>query len=252
MKWFKHLTGSLNNSIIFEAIEKFGSDGYLVFFGTLELMADEFDVHNPGEIILSMKKLRKNLQLSRQKTVKILAFFDKKAKEKLTKKQSFFATVEGDKVKLYSPRLKQLTDEYTRKELAKMSGVCQDIVRSLSGATETETETEVLKQLRGHCKNLNKIAKSDQVKFNSYAFFNTILLKGKCPPKLAVEVAQGLIKGWPTMRTNPYALGNAIYKTRLQNYNERNSIDDALNFKKTWTDWTETKQAKQLIKGIIK
>ena len=78
MKWFKHLTGSLNNSDIFEAIERFGSDGYLVFFGTLELMADEFDPKNPGISRISTKKLTKNLQLSRQKTVKILKYFHEK------------------------------------------------------------------------------------------------------------------------------------------------------------------------------
>ena len=90
MKWFKHLTGSLNNSIIAQAIEIFGGDGYLVFFGILEMMADEFDVQDPGKVVLRMKKVRRNLQLSRQKTVKILAFFDQKAKEKPLKTQSFF------------------------------------------------------------------------------------------------------------------------------------------------------------------
>ena len=50
MKWFKHLSGSLNNSIIAESIELFGGDGYLVFFGILEMISDEFDIYNPGKL----------------------------------------------------------------------------------------------------------------------------------------------------------------------------------------------------------
>ncbi len=57
MKWYKHLSGSLNNSFTFDLVEKFGGDGYMVFFGTLEIMADEFDIHNPGLSCISIKKL---------------------------------------------------------------------------------------------------------------------------------------------------------------------------------------------------
>jgi len=124
MKWFKHLTGSLNNSIIFEAIEKFGGDGYLVFFGTLELMADEYDIFNPGENTFSLKKLSKNLQISRRKLVKILHFFDRKAseyREKSKKNVSLCATINGDTVELNCPRLRELCDEYTQKQITKLS-----------------------------------------------------------------------------------------------------------------------------------
>jgi len=143
VKWYKHLSGSLNDSLIFEAIEKFGSDGYLVFFGVLELMADEFDIYNPGKNIISLKKITKNLQLSRQKTVKILSFFNEKAKINKYKNVSFFAEVIHNDVYLNCPRLKELTDEYTQKQLKNLSGQKHDSSRDKLRSKEAEAETEV-------------------------------------------------------------------------------------------------------------
>ena len=65
MKWFKHLSGSLNNSLIYELVSEHGSDGYLVFFGTIELMSDEFDIYNPGLNRIPIKKMQKSFQMSR-------------------------------------------------------------------------------------------------------------------------------------------------------------------------------------------
>ncbi len=135
MKWFKHLSGSLNNSFIFELIERFGGDGYLVFFGTLEMMADEFDINQPGISRFSVRKMTKNLQLSRQKLIKILKFCDEK--------ERIFSTIEGDHVLLNCPRLKELSDEYTEKILKKKSGQTPDSNRDKIGSIEEEVEEEV-------------------------------------------------------------------------------------------------------------
>lgn len=109
MKWYKHLTGSLDDPDISEAIEEFGPAGYLVFFGTLEVMAREFDVNNPGKVTVSQRFLTRKLQVSRQKTVKILKFFHEK--------ERIFLEEDGGKFHLNCPRLRELSDEYTRKKL---------------------------------------------------------------------------------------------------------------------------------------
>ena len=36
MKWFKHVSDSLDDPLIYDLMTEFGSDGYLVFFGVLE------------------------------------------------------------------------------------------------------------------------------------------------------------------------------------------------------------------------
>lgn len=142
MKWFKHLSGALNDDMMFEAIEKFGSDAYLVFFGSMEMMADGFDVNNPGICRISTKKLTKNMQISRQKLVRILAFFDEKAHEKLTENKSFFATVKGEYVLFKCTRLAELCDEHTKRILRETP----ESVRSNSGVTpyvEEEVEERI-------------------------------------------------------------------------------------------------------------
>ncbi|HPV30731.1 MAG TPA: hypothetical protein PLT30_14795 [Deltaproteobacteria bacterium] len=128
MKWFKHLSGSLNDSLIYEAIETFGSDAYLVFFGTLEHLADDFDISNPGIARLSIKKLTKNMQLSRLKLVKILQHFDKIARENPAKTTSFFAEVDGDHVTINCPKFVGLKDNHTTNEARK---TCKSLASDL-------------------------------------------------------------------------------------------------------------------------
>jgi hypothetical protein len=119
MKWFKHLAGSLKDSIIFEAVTKFQGDGYLVFFGTLELMADEFDIYHPDTVTIPIKKMTSFFQLSRQKTLKILAFFDEKAKMFQRENKSFFAEINNTHVTIICKRFAALADNHTTTELAK-------------------------------------------------------------------------------------------------------------------------------------
>ena len=138
MKWYKHLTASLDDPDIFEAIDRFGGDGYLVFFGTLELMAREFDVDNPGVVQLPMRFLTKKLQLSRQKTVKILTFFAEKTVEKHSKVPRFSFVIKGKYITLNCPKLKDLCDEWTKKQLRSDSGVSQDSLPPIEGEVEEE------------------------------------------------------------------------------------------------------------------
>ena len=66
MKWFKHLSGSGDDQLIMDAVSLFGPDGYYVYFRLLEIMADEFDVKNPGQNTFLIKTLRKKLQISQK------------------------------------------------------------------------------------------------------------------------------------------------------------------------------------------
>ena len=117
LKWYKHLSKSLGDPVIFESIERFGPAGYLVYFGTLELLSDEFDIYNPGIKHFSWKYLRKNLQLSRRKLTEIYEFFDRKAKENRTKIKSFFVEIDDDGVTIICHKLADLCDNHTQKLL---------------------------------------------------------------------------------------------------------------------------------------
>jgi hypothetical protein len=42
MKWFKHISDSLDDPFVFELLRRYGGDGYLTFFGILEIYSREF------------------------------------------------------------------------------------------------------------------------------------------------------------------------------------------------------------------
>lgn len=150
MKWFKHLSGSLKNSFISELIERFGGDGYLVFFGTLELMSDEFDIYNPGVVELRIKKLQQFLQLSRQKILKILTFCDQKANEKQQKEVAFFVDIQKNHVVINCKKLARLCDNHTQKLIA-------DTLKSLPSEKEvTSSQRSKKKEVRSKSKD-NKL-----------------------------------------------------------------------------------------------
>lgn len=208
MKWFKHISGSLNDSLIFEAIENFGSDGYLVFFGILELMSDEFDIYNPGKNEISLKKITKNLQLSRQKTVRILAFFNEKAKINQKKNIGFYADVKDSMVYLNCPRLKELTDEYTKKQLQKLSGQKPDPNRDKLRPKEEEVEVDKEEEVEEIKKNTKKKIKKEHIYTESFMNF-----WGIYPRKVNKS---GAFESWETLDPDDKLVNDIINALNLQ------------------------------------
>lgn len=132
MKWFKHLVDSAHDSDLGEAEARFGSDGYLGFFRTLELMAREFKIDEPGVNHFSWAWFKKNFPFSDQKLTKILSFFDQKGRIKLR----FYEQDGLRMIRLFCPKLRDLADEYTRKMLTENSGVNPDKLRSIEEEEE--------------------------------------------------------------------------------------------------------------------
>lgn len=248
MKWFKHLAGALNDNLIFEAIEKFGGDGYLVFFGTLEIMADEFDPLNPGSCRISIKKLTSNLQLSRQKTVRILAFFDQKAKEPLTKDKSFLVCFEKEHVVIKCNRLAELCDEHTQKLLRKSrESVGSESGKSPVQEAEAEEDIRVKKEEEppappaAPVDNSNGIVKEisetvDKLKplyprFNAFSFIGS---NRKSHPEAMLHVLKSLIRASEagTEVGEPFAYARAALKIEEGKYNSRDHERRSQDFKK--------------------
>lgn len=115
MKWFKHISDSLDDPFIFDLVATFGGDGYLVFFGCLEVLAREFDPISPETCTVSERFLTKKLQLSRHKMVKILSFCEKNKR--------IFATYEKGIITLNCPKFMEMCDEWSRKQLRSNSGL---------------------------------------------------------------------------------------------------------------------------------
>lgn len=223
MKWYKHKSKSLNDSVIFEAIEKFGSDGYLVFFGTLELISDEFDIFNPGIIRLSMKKMTKNFQLSRQKTVRILRFFDQKAKEDPLKNTSFFVEFNNDHVIVTCNKLAKLSDTHTSKLLRDTSKLLQsknEVTSSHRSKKEEERSKKEEERLKEKDIPASKEASSKKQVFDSSV---APLDNDKCPHQEIVNLYHEILPEMAKVKKWPPSL-QKILRARWREEPERKTL----------------------------
>jgi len=242
MKWFKHLSGSLNDNLIFEAIEEFGSDGYLVFFGVLEILADEFDYMNPGILQVSYGKLVKNFQISKKKITKILHFYDKKAKNHSGKNSSFEVDFLDKGVRIRCNRFRDLCDEYTTKIMKQKSGECRESVGRMS-ALEAEAEAEAekdlidlkqnddfFKKIKPKIETICRLANESNKKFEVGKWVD-IQIGNKKNKNAVIDTLDQIIAYWNQIEKSVWKYADTILLTRDQNYNEMDSIRESNHYK---------------------
>lgn len=167
MKWFKHISDSLDDPFIFELVKKFGSDGYLVFFGVLEIYSREFKPC-PGWLLdVSLSYLRQKLH-KRQGTVieKCLEYIathgkltpnSRQTPDKLPANSSqtpgklpanskkvfknsgkWDVAFDGEQIIIFIPKFTELIDEWTQRKLGSNSGVTRKILKH-----EVEEEVDI-------------------------------------------------------------------------------------------------------------
>lgn len=110
MKWFKHMVDSGDDPDIGAIISRFGFDGYYMFFRTLEIMSREYDIENPGINSFNFQWFlgRFSRGISQKKLKNFLDFTKELGR--------IYYELDGDRIILNCPKLKDLTDEYTRQK----------------------------------------------------------------------------------------------------------------------------------------
>lgn len=106
MKWYKHISDSIDDPFIFSLMEEFGGDGYLVFFGVLEIYSREFKTKDDWKLTEKLSYFRHKLLISQSKFKKILS--------KISKWEVAYF---DDKVSIFIPKFRELLDESTLKKL---------------------------------------------------------------------------------------------------------------------------------------
>lgn len=144
MKWFKHISDSLDDPFIFSLMEEFGGDGYLVFFGVIEIYAREFQTKNDWKLTEKLSFFRHKLLISQSKFKKILS--------KITKWEVQYI---DDKVSIFIPKFKELMDESTIKKLRENeksfrnhSGI---VPKSEATEAEEDADKDIYMSTNGHC-----------------------------------------------------------------------------------------------------
>jgi hypothetical protein len=110
MKWFKHISDSLDDPFIFDIIEEFGPVGYLVFFGTIEIYAREFKPEKDWFLSISFRLLTQKLQIKRPLRVKKVFLF-------IQKYNNWHIKYDGKKVHIHIPKFMEFLDDTTLKKL---------------------------------------------------------------------------------------------------------------------------------------
>jgi len=237
VKWYKHISDSLDDPFIFELIDQFGGDGYLVFFGTLEIMSREFNIELPGKCTVPYRFLTKKLQLSRQKVSKILKFCNEK--------ERIFVTENKDNIDLNCPKLKKLCDEWTTRQLRSESRVEPEKLKPKEVEVETEVEVDSKELPSADLQNKKSKHFKDQITDDDYLvrlnemgekltelksdfnwwqmiqrYFNE-----KRHPDAIIDVL-GIIKDYivtGTLKNTPWGLANKLMPIKSQNYNEQDT-----------------------------
>lgn len=116
MKWFKHISDSLDDPFIFDLIDEFGDFGYVAFFGILEIYSREFKPENSEELRVKVDYIRQKLRQKRAKKLKNFL-------EYMSRSRKWRVTFEGMEVIIFIPKFNDLADEWTRKKLRSDSGL---------------------------------------------------------------------------------------------------------------------------------
>lgn len=272
MKWFKHLVDSGDDPDIDDAISVFGPDGYYVFFRTLEVMSREFDPKKPGKKTFSVQYFKKKFRISWRKVRTVLAFYQEK------NRIFFKLSNDGrlDQVELNCPKLKELADEYTRKQIASLSGHTPDSPPK-NVHLEQETEVDVKNNDTGCaraapsepdpktpnppklfylkstpetadivalCEAISALDRSK--KFNVFQWVQFWTNKNAHPGAI-VKALTSLKKAWPVRTGKPWAYVDATIRTINGNFNEREAIERAAQFKQ---DVALDARFQNLLRGI--
>jgi hypothetical protein len=68
MKWFKHFSDSLDDPFIQELMDRFGHQGYVAYFGLIEIISKENGYELTGKLNIHPTYLKRKLRISKKKT----------------------------------------------------------------------------------------------------------------------------------------------------------------------------------------
>ncbi len=154
MKWFKHLTASGSDPDIGELIDELGFEGYYLFFRTIEIMSTEFNIDNPGQNLFNFGWFLD--QFSRKITRKKLVNF----LEITSKNKRIFYSINGKSIHLNCPKLKNLTDEYTRQKPYR-------VIEKVTEKVTQEVTSDVITKVTPKIKDIRLKIKEEDIRISS-------------------------------------------------------------------------------------
>jgi len=111
MKWFKHNTNVLQDPDMIKLIDKYGSAGYFIYFGLLELIASNYTIKLNQTIEFPINYLKQVFKVPQNVLIGILTQIKETHKIPLK--------IMNNKIVITYKKIPPFVDEYTRKQLKK-------------------------------------------------------------------------------------------------------------------------------------
>lgn len=185
MKWFKHISDSLDDPFIFNLMTEFGSDGYVVFFGVIEIYSREFSPENGWKLVINPSYFRQKFLISSRKIEKILS-----------KIYKWEIEYKDGMIIIFIPKFKELLDNWTAKQITKTT----EQLRS-----DDEESIQPIKNKEERIK--NKEEETDKYKDLSPD------ASGDCPQQEIINAYHKILPELPKVKTWPEEL-RKILRTR--------------------------------------
>lgn len=122
MKWYKHISDSLDDPFIFDLMSKHGSDGYLVFFGVLEIYSREFKPDLSWNLSVSLSYLKQKFHKTHKQLIT-------NPLQTISNSGKWDVVINGDQVTIFIPKFTELLDEWTARKIGSKSGVTPEILK---------------------------------------------------------------------------------------------------------------------------
>ncbi len=194
MKWFKHITDSLEDPFIFDLVSRYGGDGYLVFFGILEIYSREFKTEDNWKLNVTRAYLRQKLN-KRQDT--LIA----KSLEHIHNSGKWSVSFNGENVTIFIPKFRELLDESTLKKLRDSEKSFRNCSGSIPKNAPTDIDIDKDIYVEGAKEVLSYLNETTGRGFKDYSFIIPRLKDGatvaECMRVIDVKAAD------PHFRDNP-------------------------------------------------
>ena len=276
MKYFKHISDSVFDPFIASLVSEFGSLGYHIFFGTLEIYAREFKVGETWQLRVKTDYLRRAYGGIRAQTLK-------KVLLKINKDGNWDVNFSGNEIEIFIPKFRKLMDESTIRKLKKHEDKYavstetkrKKSVKSLKTTAidkdkdkdkdlttpakkrrhfESKISKKYVDEINKHCEVLYRYSKFSKngLKFNGHQWVQKCT-NNNIHPLAIIDGLKGTIKKWHDRKDpmrNAYTYANGIIKTISGNYHEKDHVAESQEFKNVWDDISKSGKLKTLVSGI--
>ena len=189
MKWFKHMTDSLDDPFIHELMDNFSHLGYAVWFGLIEIIAKENKNSITGNLSVSPTYLRRKLRTSPTKLREVLDFCQTHLRLTVNFSEKNW--------EITFPKIAKIKDNYTKD----LQAPCKKLSIEEEEEEEKEVDKKKIKKEKKIKPSRIEVSKEDELpdwipKDAWEGYLEMRLAKKKKPTPRAIKIILNQLEVW--------------------------------------------------------